>query len=162
MPPQNPATQGTKFELALEGLALHGVLRFRAGGVSMLPTLVPGDLLEIKSATPADLVRGDIVLFFRDGALFAHRVIALDPASTRFTTRGDSMAACAPEYNRMLLGRVPSVERYGRKRSPSRRLGLIFRATGLLLYHSTRLRSLYLRWHSLRGAADHELLAVSE
>src|SRR5512147_1904858 len=125
MRPPDRASERAKYELALEGLALHGVLRFRAGGVSMLPTLVPGDLLEIESATPADLVRGDIVLFSRDGALFAHRVIALDSATASFTTRGDSMGTCDSDQNRVLLGRVTSVERNGHKRSPSRRLGWI-------------------------------------
>ena len=130
----------------------------------MLPTLVPGDLLEIESATPADLVCGDIVLFSRDRALFVHRVITLDPSTSSFTTRGDSMGVCDPDHNRILLGRVTSIERSGRKRSPSRRLGWIATATGWLMYHSACLRSLYLRWQSMRtgGTAGNELLAVAE
>ena len=164
MRPPDPATGQTKFQLAMQGLALNGVIRFRAGGVSMLPTLLPGDLLEIERAAPAVFAVGDIVLFSRGESLFVHRLIAIDETGVRFSTRGDSMGSCDPEQNRTFLGRVVSVERRGHKRSVSRRLGYLARFGGWCMYHSALLRSLYLRFQA-RGAGETssvELLAVSD
>lgn len=163
MRPPEPAPGQTKFQLAMEGLALNGVIRFRAGGVSMLPTLLPGDLLEIERAAPAEFRGGDIVLFSRGGSLFAHRLIAFDETRARLTTRGDSMGPCDPEQNRTFLGRVISVERRGRRCQISRRLGHVARFAGWCMYHSAGLRSIYLRWHAEgTGEGQGELLAVSD
>jgi peptidase S24-like protein len=162
MRPPAPASGQTKFQLAMEGLALNGAIRFRAGGVSMLPTLLPGDLLEIERTAPAEFRVGDIVLFSRGESLFVHRLIAIDETRARFTTRGDSMGPCDPEQDRTFLGRVISVERGGRRCAIPRRLGHLTRFAGWLMYHSALLRSLCLRWQAEGSEGQGELLAVSD
>ena len=135
-------------DLALEGLRSFGELRLRASGVSMLPTLLPGDLLLIRRASHDEVSGGDIVLYRRDDSLFVHRV--LESAAARLITGGDSMAAPDPEGPIELLGKVTSVERNGRVRTISPRLGLLSKWTGSLLCHSPRARSLFLRLRKKR------------
>jgi hypothetical protein len=135
-----------KCSLAVEGLRSVGELRLRASGVSMLPTLIPGDLLHIKSTTYEHVVPGDIVLYRRGDSLFAHRAIEVDSTASRLITRGDSMAGPDPEGSNILLGKVVAIERNGRPQSVSRRLGPIAKLAGTILCHSARLRNLFLLW----------------
>jgi len=75
--------------LVAEVLRRFGRVRLRAYGGSMSPAIRPGDLLNVRR-TPAEGVRrGDVVLFWRGGRLFAHRVVARTPGGM-VTTRGDA------------------------------------------------------------------------
>jgi hypothetical protein len=103
----------TAVELALETLARTGQLRMRASGASMLPVLAPGDELEIRSCTLAEIAPGDVVLFCRDGRLFAHRVLAL--CGGRLLAQGDALATPDPEVLAGdVLGKVVEATRKGR------------------------------------------------
>ena len=67
-------------ELAAESLRVSGGLRLRVRGESMLPTLWPGDVVEIASCSEDDVRAGEIVLALRDGRFFLHRLIARSAA----------------------------------------------------------------------------------
>jgi hypothetical protein len=133
-----------KCDLALEGLRSFGELHLRASGVSMLPTLLPGDLLVIRRTNYDEISAGDIVLFRRDDSLFVHRVVESDSAS---------LMTGAIE----LLGKVISVERDGCSRTVTPRLGLFAKLTGSLLCHSPHARSLFLRLRRKRALPSPEI-----
>ena len=93
-------------ELATECLRISGRLRLCVRGESMLPTLWPGDVVEIASCSVDDARPGEIVLALRDGRFFLHRVVARSQAGG-FLLRGDSMPNADPEFsNEALLGRL--------------------------------------------------------
>jgi hypothetical protein len=72
----------------------------------MLPTLWPGDVVEIATCSLDDVRPGEIVLALRDGRFFLHRVVGRSQAGG-FLLRGDSMPAPDPEFsNEALLGRL--------------------------------------------------------
>lgn len=92
-----------RISLAQDALQQFGRLRFRAMGSSMLPAIAPGDILTFRTATPADLVPGQVVLVQHDGRLVAHRL--LSHAQGLLTTMGDSLrVADAPLSITRLLG----------------------------------------------------------
>ncbi len=97
-------------------------VRLRVYGESMLPTLWPGDIVEITSCSVADVRHGEIVLALHDGRLFLHRMVAATPGG--FVLRGDSMPGPDPLFpSDALLGRLTS----RRSRSVlSRVLGKVF------------------------------------
>lgn len=135
-----------KCRLVVEGLRLSGDVRFRAAGVSMLPTLIPGDFVRVESAALADIALGDVVLHRRGDSLFLHRVIELRPGSVQ--TRGDSMVSPDPVSDGELLGKLVSIERNGETKSVSSRLSPFSKILGKVLCYSPRLRSLFLAWNS--------------
>ena len=139
-----------KCSLAVEALLSSGELRLRASGVSMLPTLIPGDVLLIQTATLDHVAPGDIVLYRREDSLFVHRLIEVDLPAAQFVTRGDSMASPDPDGARCLLGKVIMIERAGRTRPVARRLKAATKWIGALLCHSNRARNLFLHWQSSR------------
>src|ERR1700675_3315645 len=111
--------------LAAETLRSWGVLKLRAWGVSMLPTLWPGDVLTVHSLAPEQVEPGDIVLFMRQGRFFIHRVASKDLMRDEapLITRGDCMSEDDPPVSRgELLGRVVEVRRPGSTFRPGRRL----------------------------------------
>ena len=116
--------------LAVEALRGSGHLRLLVNGESMLPTLWPGDIVEIESCQAGEVGRGEIVLAWRDGRFFLHRF--LTERESGFITRGDSMPGPDPEFAAgALLGRLQSVNRNGRQAAPRSRpwtriLGLLF------------------------------------
>ncbi len=95
--------------------ALVEEFSFRANGSSMCPAIRMGDTLRVKPANSYQL--GDVLLFERDGAFVAHRLIAARMTSDgqRYITRGDSLLQddepVAPED---VLGRVQTQERNGK------------------------------------------------
>ena len=92
-----------RISLAQDTLQQFGRLRFRAMGSSMLPAIAPGDILTFRTATPGDLVPGQVVLVQGDGRLVAHRL--LSHAQGLLTTMGDSLrVADAPLRSDRLLG----------------------------------------------------------
>ena len=132
------------------------VVRLRVQGESMLPSLWPGDVVEIASCSldEDDLRPGEIVLAMRDSRLFLHRLVA--PCTpTGFRLRGDSMPACDPSYPpEALLGRlVRRVDKEGRGfSSPA-----FCRALGKLFCHCGVARRLALTIHRRRNLPPSEL-----
>src|SRR5208282_2195 len=126
-------------------------LRLRVHGESMLPSLWPGDVVEIESCSLEDVRPGEIVLARRDGRLFLHRLVA--PTPDGFLLCGDSVPGPDPLFPpQALLGRL--VRRRGLGES---RLGAKWsRALGILLDRCGVARRLALRLHSLRRRASGE------
>jgi hypothetical protein len=92
--------------LAAGALRQSGHLRLRVRGGSMLPTLWPGDVVEIAACSVEDVRSPEIVLAEREGRFFLHRLIA-PSATDGFRLRGDSMPAYDPEHPpEALLGRL--------------------------------------------------------
>ena len=95
-----------------------GEVRLRVFGTSMAPSILPGDLISVQRAGIPEISTGEIVLYSRDGRLFAHRVVAATGFSDdpRLITRGDRLRYDDPAISSAeLVGRVTCVERKGRK-----------------------------------------------
>jgi len=109
--------------LAEEIIRTFGEVRLRVYGTSMAPCILPGDLVSIERASLRDISPGEIVLYFRNGRLFVHRVVERKAAATAggsgepcLITRGDRLSYDDPPVcSAELLGRVVSVERANRK-----------------------------------------------
>lgn len=145
--------------LAGEIVRTFGELRLRVFGTSMVPSILPGDLVHIRQAGLNEISPGEVVLFLQNGRLFVHRVVArkagaapgsaVDPS---LITRGDRQQQNDPPVSSSeLLGRVVSIERDNRK--------IELRAGGSngpivhILRSSDQVTSIYLRlascWRSL-------------
>jgi len=112
-----------KCDLASETLRTSGRLRLRVTGWSMLPTIWPGDTLELERAKSDELSEGDIVLFSRDRRLFAHRL--LKAGGNGIVTHGDAMPRPDPLVaGSEVLGRVACIVRNGKSIQPSKTLSL--------------------------------------
>jgi hypothetical protein len=95
--------------------------RFEAGGDSMFPVIRSGDRLLVEPARIGELHAGDVVLAKQDRGLTAHRVVGV--LGETIITRGDNCDANDPPLAMaQLLGRVRSIERDGRTRSPEKTL----------------------------------------
>ena len=91
-------------------LRRFGSARLRVFGLSMWPALRPGDVLHVQSVSPGELATGDVILFVRHGALFAHRLIGREGQVLR--TRGDAHWRRDPLLRpSQVLGRVEMVSR---------------------------------------------------
>jgi len=130
-------------------------VRMKVSGESMLPSLWPGDEVEIANCSLDDVRPGEIVLALRDGRLFLHRLVAIKPNG--FMLRGDSVPGPDPLYpTEAVLGRL--VRRASRLKSGANWLGWkCSRAVGMLLCHCAVARRLALRLHSRRRASAREL-----
>jgi len=103
-----------KLSLALEVLRSVGEARLAVGGASMLPSIWPGDILEIHRVAAADLALGDIVVFAREHRLVVHRVLRVNRERDEviLITRGDrSPRADSPVSASELLGQVTAIQR---------------------------------------------------
>ncbi|MBN8265307.1 MAG: S24/S26 family peptidase [Xanthomonadales bacterium] len=115
-----------RLALARQTLQTAGHLRIRAFGSSMLPAILPGDLLTFRAATPADAAPGRIVLAATgDSAWRVHRIAALD--GDWVVTRGDALRHRDPPLPcASLLGVLEAQQRGERilaiDRSPNRLL----------------------------------------
>jgi signal peptidase I len=135
-----PLQQAFKCSLATELLQTAGRLQFRATGLSMVPTLWPGDCLTIQSYNFEDAQAGDVVLYARGGRLFVHRIIRkCRLAGTKsLITRGDCMTEeDPPVQEKDLLGRVIAIDRRGSRIVPNRRLSTAQSVIAWLLCHSS-------------------------
>lgn len=146
-----------KLDLASEILRSGGTIQIRALGLSMLPTIWPGESLTIRK--PEDFATGDIVMFVREGRCFVHR-LARDLGSAGWIARGDAMLQNDPTVARHeLLGRVVAIERNRRNITPSSEFPWSRRWFALLLGNCGRLRSAALRvhvWQQKRAAEFRE------
>src|SRR6266705_555289 len=90
-----------RIDLVADVLGHFGSARLCVQGSSMLPSLRPGDEIQLQSIPLSELKRGDIVAYRRDDRLFVHRVIGIAP----LMTRGDTLSqADAPVSESELLG----------------------------------------------------------
>jgi hypothetical protein len=100
-------------DLASEVVRTFGEVRLRVFGTSMVPSVLPGDLISVQRSGLSEISLGEIALYSRDGRLFAHRVVARlgghdDP---RLVTRGDRLSHQDPPISSSeLLGRVISIQ----------------------------------------------------
>jgi signal peptidase I len=118
----------------------HSV-RFRANGGSMRPTIREGETITVAPVQPAEIRRGDVVLYRVGRGVIAHRVarVVRQPGGTLvFTPRGDaSQGRDQPVEELAILGRVVTVERGGRSLNPAalraRALAVAWAVAGHLL-----------------------------
>ncbi len=133
--------EAQRAQLAADSLRASGRLRLRVRGESMLPSLWPGDVVEIANCSAENVRPGEIVLALRDGRFYLHRFVGRFP-SGGFLLRGDSMPAADPEFaSEGLLGRLVS------RHAPQR---VWSRAVGQLLCYCRPARSLALKVHAVR------------
>jgi signal peptidase I len=149
--PQGNASIELACGLAEEVVRTFGQVRLRVFGTSMVPAILPGDLVSIHRARLQDISPGEVVLFLQKSRLFVHRVVDRkgmatlnSPEEPRLITRGDrlrhnDLPVSSPE----LLGRVVSIERNNRNvellaSGPNRLIAA-------LLQSSDRVTSVYLR-----------------
>lgn len=99
--------------LASEVLTRFNKLRLRVHGLSMLPAILPGDMLDIVPCASTQAAPGDVVLFRRDDRFVIHRVLA--HTASGLLTQGDAnRAPDLPVDSADVLGRVVGVTRHGR------------------------------------------------
>jgi signal peptidase I len=139
--PQSLNPNPTKFEQACVELLREGYLvKFRAPGDSMYPTICDGDLITVEPIKPSDVSAGDIILYRREYGVVAHRVMRIHklggensrcaPKGSRdrfssetlqFLLRGDAaIGDDDPIRASQILGKVVSIERNGRRLDPQR------------------------------------------
>jgi len=139
--------------LAVDSLRASGRLRLQVRGESMLPTLWPGDVVEIASCPLEDVRPGEIVLAFRGGRFFLHRLLAR-PVGGGFLLQGDSVPRPDPQFpSEALLGRLVGCA--GRRKDPAQTCPILplrpwSWAIGRLLCHCGPARRLALKIHNRR------------
>jgi hypothetical protein len=85
----------------------------------MLPAIRPADILLIHAVDIKGVAAGDVVLFAREGRLFAHRVVETRADALVLITRGDAHSHLdAPVTAAQVLGRVDGLLRNGTAVSP--------------------------------------------
>lgn len=142
--------------LAADVLRRGGRLRLQVRGESMLPSVWPGDTVEIADCRFEDVHPGEIVLAFREGRLFLHRYLGRGPDG--FLLRGDSMPAPDPIFpSTCFHGRLVQVARAGRTIRLPMRLRPWYRALGVLLCYCGIARRLALRVHNWRTSQPREI-----
>jgi hypothetical protein len=150
--PDGPAAwHAERSALAAASLCESGRLRLQLRGESMLPTLWPGDVVEIASCSVDDVHPGEIVLALRAGRFFLHRFVTrLQPGG--FQLRGDSMPGSDPQFpNEALLGRLVSRAQQGQcEDRPLLPLHPWSWAIGQLLCHCGPARRFALKLHARR------------
>jgi hypothetical protein len=151
--------------LAAEVLRASGELKLQAMGLSMLPSLWPGDLLTIQSSQPgrfashikpSEIKPGEIVLYVREQRFFIHRVVRNDLKCNGFLiSRGDCMAEDDPPVqSHELLGKITAIRRGSRLVEPVRRLSVLRRMMAYWLCRSNFLRQIVLQIWKLSQADD--------
>ena len=117
---KDPRSQ-LKSQLFLEILKSSGQAKLPVTGTSMLSSIWPGDILEVRRQNATEICPGEVVLFERDGRLLAHRVVEKvgGPERTLLITRGDGLRAPEPPVlPEEVLGRVTAIVRGGRRIEP--------------------------------------------
>jgi signal peptidase I len=142
------ALERSKRDLATQVLRSWGTLRLRVTGLSMLPTLWPGDVLTLGSLDFEHAEPGELVLYMREERFFVHRVIRKSGAgdSMLLITRGDCMVKDDPPVPADgLLGKVTGIQRDGLVLRPSQRISLASRIFAGMLSRWSLLRDVALR-----------------
>ena len=128
--PQSSEPKAFNFTQICTDLLHSGKLvRFKAPGHSMYPTILNGDEITVEPIRPKAVKVGDIVLYQNEDDLIAHRVVRIENISDTqssvlspqscFALRGDARPACdAPVAAEQILGKVVLIERNGRLIDP--------------------------------------------
>jgi hypothetical protein len=101
-----------------EALALGMIVRFRAEGGSMRPTIRDGEMITVASVEVDAIVHGDVLLCRQGDRVLAHRLVAVTSVGEdrSFHLRGDATRGRdAPVDARDIVGRVISVARRNRE-----------------------------------------------
>lgn len=117
----NNESRQVKLELAIDVLRSAGEAKLAVSGSSMLPSIWPGDVLEVHRVAAADLALGDVVVFARENRLVVHRVLGLNCERDEVViiTQGDrSPRSDSPVSASELLGKIKAIQRRGRKFTP--------------------------------------------
>jgi signal peptidase I len=138
--------------LAGEVVRTFGTVRLRVFGTSMVPSVLPGDLISVQRADLSEISPGEIVLYLRNERLFVHRVVARsgDQDNPRLITRGDRLTYDDPVVSSSeFLGRVTSIQtpdgRWHREVRPATGLSVWERMFAYVVRTSDRAMYLYLR-----------------
>lgn len=129
------AREEQKLELAQAVLRAGNTIQIRAFGTSMLPTIWPGDVLAIESASLNGFACGDLVLIETQNGIRVHRLI--EKSDSCCVTRGDAMPQDDPEIKPdQVLGRVLEIYRRNRVLTPRRQVQGVNRLLAWLLSRS--------------------------
>lgn len=140
--------QDSWIELAAQTLRQRGRLRLRVNGTSMLPAVLPGDVVFVRRCDAGAARSGELVLFQREQRLYVHRVVARDGAM--LVTRGDANPqADVPVQPSEFLGRVVRQLRGGNAFRPLRAPHGVARAAAALFRRSSRASRWFSRVHAL-------------
>jgi signal peptidase I len=126
-------------QLVSDILRSFGRANVRVTGSSMLPCILPGDVLTVQRQELNEVVPGDIVLFSRSNRLVAHRVVRrISGSDACLVTCGDSLDENDPPVSsHEVLGRVIFIARCGLQLSPratffERSVSMLFRRSDFL------------------------------
>ncbi|MFZ0313777.1 MAG: S24/S26 family peptidase [Candidatus Korobacteraceae bacterium] len=99
--------------LAAEVVCRFGEVRLKVTGASMLPSIWPGDIVQVERREICELQPGQVVLCRREGKLTAHRIKSV--AGDQLITQGDALPRCdLPIGDFQVLGQVVSILHNGR------------------------------------------------
>ena len=133
--------------LVEEVVRKFGTVRLRVIGTSMVPSILPGDVITVRRGSLNEIYRGDLVLCAGERSFAVHR----DAAKTNcfgenfLLTRGDRLRHDDPLVcSAALLGRVESIERAGCQLHPTDSLNIWKRMIAPLLRTSDRATYAYL------------------
>ena len=133
-------------QLATELLRVHGSLRLRATGFSMLPAIQSGDILFVHRCAIHEVRPGEVAFFSCYGGVVAHRMIAR--MQECMIAQGDTVPSPDPPVTaENLLGVVVSIERDGKSFAPPLRPDLFSRLTATLLRRSHFALRVWLKVH---------------
>ena len=133
-----------RFILAVEMLRSGRPIRMRTSGVSMLPSIWPGDVVVVENKASSEIVSGDIVVVARGGKFFVHRLVG--KRDSHWITRGDSNPQNDPPFAGVeLLGKVSAIHHRRRVMIPRPRVSLAVRTLAWMLCHWDTLRNVTLR-----------------
>lgn len=140
--------------LAAQILLTCGQLSLRVTGGSMLPAMIPGDVIQFHSCAAEHAEPGDVVLFRRDDRFVVHRVVTR--TIDGLLTQGDALAEPdSPVSRDDVIGKVVGISRRGIIVRQHRRSTLSLTLSRWLLGRSDLATRLLLRWYrpSTRAAA---------
>jgi signal peptidase I len=138
-----------RLQLAADVIRSSGELRLSVRGSSMVPTILPGDVLIIERADVREMGDGEIVLCARGNRFVIHRLLgrAEPGGGPRWITRGDALKENDPPVGRDdVLGRVMRIERKGKSWNPPKPSSSA-RLVQWLVRHSGALMTALLWWH---------------
>jgi len=152
------AREPLKLELAESALRSGRTILIKVLGMSMMPSIWPGDVVAVENRPCQQTVLGDIILVLRDGRFFVHRCIATTKAQgeLQWITRGDAMPQRDPPVDvTAVLGKVARIE--GRRGIvyPSGRMSFFTRVAAWILCHCDWVRGIALRIHSTQRSGAH-------
>ena len=108
------------------------LVRFRATGLSMDPTIRDGDLLTVEPVDLGAVRPGEILLYRTARGVIAHRLVRCEAGETQllYVLRGDASGTCDPPVGYGdVLGRVTSLRRRRRSRSLTNPLTMRWQVT---------------------------------